>query len=69
MLLKTVASIMVKQKYGKIINISSVVGIIRKCRASNYAASKAGVIGLTKSVARELGSRNITCKCSSSRIY
>ena len=56
---KAVASIMVMQKYGKIINISSVVGISGNAGQCNYAASKAGVIGFSKSVARELASRNI----------
>lgn len=50
---------MVKQKSGKIINISSVVGITGNAGQANYAAAKAGVIGLTKSVARELASRGI----------
>ena len=56
---KAVSSIMVRQKYGKIINISSVVGIAGNAGQCNYAASKAGVIGFSKSVARELASRNI----------
>lgn len=54
------ASIMMKQRHGKIINISSVVGVIGNVGQCNYAASKAGVIGFSKSVARELASRNIT---------
>ena len=53
------SSIMVRQKCGKIINISSVVGIAGNSGQCNYAASKAGVIGFSKSVARELSSRNI----------
>ena len=56
---KSVSSIMVRQKYGKIINISSVVGIAGNAGQCNYAASKSGVIGFSKSVARELASRNI----------
>lgn len=56
---KSISSIMVRQKYGKIINISSVVGISGNAGQCNYAASKAGVIGFSKSVARELASRNI----------
>lgn len=56
---KSVSSIMVRQKYGKIINISSIVGIAGNAGQCNYAASKAGVIGFSKSVARELASRNI----------
>lgn len=59
--IKAVTRAMVKQKYGKIINISSVVGLMGNAGQSNYSASKAGIIGLTKSVARELASRNITC--------
>lgn len=52
---------MMKAKTGSIINITSVVGITGNAGQSNYAASKAGMIGLTKSVAKELGSRNIRC--------
>jgi 3-oxoacyl-[acyl-carrier protein] reductase len=58
--LKAITPIMVKQKHGKIINISSVVGITGNAGQVNYAASKAGVIGMTKSLAREVGSRGIT---------
>lgn len=50
---------LMKQRQGKIINISSVVGVMGNAGQANYAASKAGVIGLTKSVAKEFGSRNI----------
>ncbi|NLD25742.1 MAG: 3-oxoacyl-[acyl-carrier-protein] reductase [Acholeplasmataceae bacterium] len=56
---KHAAKYMVKQRSGKIINISSVVGLIGNAGQSNYAASKAGIIGLTKSLARELAKRNI----------
>lgn len=59
--IQTVSSIMLKQKSGTIINLSSVVGLTGNAGQANYAASKAGVIGLTKSVARELASRGITC--------
>ena len=51
---------MMKQKYGRIINMSSVVGMEGNAGQVNYAASKAGVIGITKSVAKELGSRGVT---------
>lgn len=56
---KAVAKFMVKQRYGKIVNISSVIGIAGNAGQANYAASKAGLIGMTKSLAKELGSRNI----------
>ncbi|MGB4293780.1 MAG: SDR family oxidoreductase, partial [Bacteroidales bacterium] len=52
---------MMKQKGGSIINLSSVVGVSGNAGQSNYSASKAGIIGFTKSVAREVGSRNIRC--------
>ena len=51
---------MMKQRWGRIINISSVIGLAGQAGQANYAASKAGLLGLTKSLARELGSRNIT---------
>lgn len=57
---KTVSKVMIKQKSGKIINVSSVVGIIGNAGQSNYAAAKAGLIGFTKSIAKELGKRGIT---------
>ncbi|HOA19749.1 MAG TPA: 3-oxoacyl-[acyl-carrier-protein] reductase [Sedimentibacter sp.] len=56
---KHIARRMIKQKYGRIINISSVVGLSGNAGQVNYAASKAGVIGMTKSMARELGKKNI----------
>lgn len=59
--IRHVSSIMLKQKSGAIINMASVVGEIGNVGQANYAASKAGVIGLTKSTARELASRGITC--------
>lgn len=56
---KAVARAMMKKRYGKIINITSVVGIVGNAGQGNYSASKAGVIGFTKSMAKELGSRGI----------
>ncbi len=58
--IRAVSKTMVKQRCGRIINISSVVGVRGNAGQANYSASKAGLLGLTKSVARELGSRNIT---------
>lgn len=58
---KAVQRTMLKQRSGSIINISSIVGVQGNAGQANYAASKAGIIGFTKSIAKELGSRNIRC--------
>src|SRR5204862_7723455 len=60
-LTKAATKSMIRAKSGSIINITSVVGIRGNAGQSNYAASKAGIIGFTKSIALELGSRNIRC--------
>ena len=52
---------MMKQRFGRIINVSSVSGVAGNAGQANYSASKAGIIGLTKSAAKELASRGITC--------
>ena len=54
---------MMKQRYGRMINITSVVGLSGNAGEANYAAAKAGVAGMTRALARELGSRNITVNC------
>ena len=61
--IKAIAPIMAKQRSGKIVNISSVVGVMGNAGQANYAASKAGLIGLSKSVAKEYAGRNITVNC------
>jgi 3-oxoacyl-[acyl-carrier protein] reductase len=58
---KSVQRVMLKQRSGSIINMASIVGVKGNAGQSNYAASKAGIIGFTKSIALELGSRNIRC--------
>ena len=58
---KAIQKVMLKQRFGSIVNMSSVVGLGGNAGQSNYAASKAGLIGFTKSIAQELGSRSIRC--------
>ena len=58
--MKAVSRIMMKQRYGRIVNLSSVVGLRGNAGQVNYAASKAGVVGMTKSLAKELASRGVT---------
>jgi 3-oxoacyl-[acyl-carrier protein] reductase len=58
-----VARSMVRNKWGRIVNISSVAGVMGQAGSSNYAASKAGLIGMTKSIAREIGKKNVTANC------
>jgi 3-oxoacyl-[acyl-carrier protein] reductase len=58
---KEAVKVMVKQRYGRIVNIASVVAFMGNPGQANYSASKAGMIGFTKTIARELGSRNIRC--------
>ncbi|MED5484351.1 MAG: 3-oxoacyl-[acyl-carrier-protein] reductase [Pseudomonadota bacterium] len=62
-ILKSITKGMIKRKYGRIINISSVVGATGGAGQVNYAASKAGLVGLTKSLSQELATRNITVNC------
>jgi 3-oxoacyl-[acyl-carrier protein] reductase len=60
---RAVMRFMIKQRYGRIVNITSVVGAWGNPGQANYAAAKAGVAGMTRALARELGSRNITVNC------
>ena len=61
--IKAVSRVMAKQRYGKIVNISSVVGVMGNAGQANYSASKAGLIGLTKSIAKEFAGRSINVNC------
>ena len=66
---KNVIPYMIKERFGRIINISSVVGISGNSGQTNYSASKAGIIGFTKSLAKEVASRNILANCVAPRFY
>jgi len=68
-LTKAAQRIMLKQRFGSIINMSSVVGVSGNAGQSNYSASKAGIIGFTKSIAQELGSRKYPLQCHRTRVY
>ena len=61
--MRTAAKSMMRNKFGRIINLSSVSGMMGNAGQSNYAASKAGLIGMTKTVARELARKNVTANC------
>ncbi len=60
---RVAARSMVRQKFGRIVSISSVAGVMGQAGSANYAASKAGLIGMTKSIAREVGKKNVTANC------
>jgi len=60
-LTRAVSRLMIRQRYGRIVNVASIAGVMGNPGQANYAASKAGLIGLTKTVAKELGKRKVTC--------
>jgi len=66
---KAVIRHMISNRYGRIVNLSSVVGVMGNAGQTNYSASKAGVVGLTKSMAREVAARGSYSQCCRSRLY